>query len=110
MSDQNIKRLDADRSVSASSPGPESLQAIAKRLFWWQEPEVSLSNSPRFLMQVMTLGTDSEVEVAEKTFGRDAMRDALCNADPGVFDPKSWSYWHLVFGIPMRPLPGGSLK
>jgi len=34
----------------------------------------------------------------------------IAHRDIDVFDPKSWSYWHAVFGLPERPLPGGSLK
>ena len=88
----------------------EQLKRIAEELFWWQAPEVSLANPRRFLMQVMTLGSWKEVEDVREAFGADALRDALVNAEPGVFDGKSWSYWHVVFGLPERPLPGGSLK
>jgi hypothetical protein len=88
----------------------EELNQIAKRLIWWQAPEVSLARVPRFLMQVMTLGSLREIETVRETFGAAALREALENAEPGVFDPKSWSYWHAVFGLPERPLPGGSLK
>ena len=86
------------------------LNQIAKRLIWWQTPEVSLANPPRFLMQVMTLGSWQEIEVVRGTFGAAALRDALENAEAGVFDAKSWSYWHVIFGMAERPLPGGSLK
>lgn len=85
--------------------GHEQLKQLAKKLLWWQEPEVSLANPRRFLMQVMTLGSWKEVEEMREAFGSDAFRDALVNAEPGVFDAKSWSYWHVVFGIPERPLP-----
>jgi hypothetical protein len=88
----------------------DQLKQIARELFWWQAPEISLANPRRFLMQVMTLGSWKEVEVVREAFGPDALRDALVNAEPGVFDGKSWSYWHVVFGLPERPLPGGSLK
>ncbi len=35
--------------------------------------------------------------------GDEALRDALRNAWPGIFDPRSWSYWHTVLG--MLPVP-----
>jgi hypothetical protein len=88
----------------------EQMKQIAQRLVWWQTPEEALRNVPRFLMQVMTLGSWKEVETVRETFGAEALRNAFVNAEPGVFDPKSWSYWHVVFGLPERPLPGGSLK
>src|ERR1700722_2468135 len=86
----------------------EQLNQMARRLVWWQPSEITLANAPRFLMQVMTLGSWNEVEQVREAFGPGALRDALLNAEPGVFDGKSWSYWHVVFGIPERPLPGGS--
>lgn len=78
---------------------------MARRLMWWQTPEATLANLPRFLMQVMTLGSWREVETVRETFGESALRDALMHAEPGVFDAKSWSYWHNVFGITKGPLP-----
>jgi hypothetical protein len=88
----------------------EELKRIAGELLWWQQPELSLSDPRRFLMQVMTLGSSKQVEAVREAFGAEAMRDALINAAPGVFDGKSWSYWHVMFDLPERPLPGGSLK
>ena len=90
--------------------GPQQLETIARKLFWWQSPEVSLANTPRFLAQVMTFGTWDEVKQAEVAFGVDAFRDALANAPAGVFDLRSWSYWHAVFGLPEADLPRRSLK
>jgi hypothetical protein len=87
-----------------------ALERIAARVIWWQRPEVSLGNVPRFLMQVMTLGSWSEVQEAREAFGEEAMRNALVNAEPGVFDGKSWTYWHVVFGLSEPLLPGSSLK
>ena len=88
----------------------EQIKQMAGRLMWWQAPEVTLANLPRFLMQVMTLGSWQEVEAVRGAFGEEALRDALIHAEPGVFDAKSWSYWHLIFGLPKPALPGGSLK
>jgi len=87
----------------------EQLKRIAKELFWWQPPEVSLANPRRFLAQVMTLGTWPEVQLAREAFGGDAFKDALLNAPAGVFDPRSWSYWRTVFSLPEAGLPRRSL-
>lgn len=88
----------------------EKLTDIAKELFWWQAPEVSLANPRRFLAQVMTLGTWEEVQVVKEAFGWEAFRDALLNAPAGVLDGRSWVYWRSVFGLPEAELPRRSLK
>jgi hypothetical protein len=88
----------------------EQIKQIARRLIWWKSPEEVLQNVPRFLMQAMTLGSWKEVEAVRSAFGEPALRDAFVNAEPGIFDAKSWSYWQAVFGLPERPMPGGSLK
>jgi hypothetical protein len=87
----------------------EQLKRIARELFWWQTPEVSLANPCRFLAQVMALGTWQEVQLVRDAFGWDAFRDALRNAPAGVFDPRSWAYWHNFFGLPEAELPRRSL-
>jgi len=97
--------LRAVRPVSASD-----VNQIARELFWWQEPEVSLADPRRFLAQVMTLGTWEEVKLVEREFGADALRDALVNAPAGVFDGRSWVYWRGVFGLGEAELPLRSLK
>jgi hypothetical protein len=41
-----------------------------------------------------------------QVLGRDAFRKVLENPPPGVFDKRSWNYWHLVFGLTsVPPLP-----
>jgi hypothetical protein len=38
----------------------ESLEPIARKLFWWETPEKALAEPRRFLAQLMTLGTWEE--------------------------------------------------
>lgn len=87
----------------------ERLLSIAARLMWWLEPEDALAQRTRFLGQVMALGTWEDVQVARRAFGWDAFRAALEQAGAGVFDPRSWAYWHAFFGrqeleLPKRPI------
>jgi hypothetical protein len=59
----------------------------------------------------MQLGTYDDVRTARRILGDDAFRDALTAAPPGVLDPRSWNFWHLVLfrrpppPLPIRPLP-----
>jgi len=87
----------------------EQLKGIAKELFWWQSPEVSLANPRRFLAQVMTLGTWDEIQQVKAVLGWDAFKDALLNAPAGVMDARSWAYWHAFFGLPEAAMPCRSL-
>jgi hypothetical protein len=51
------------------------------------------------------LGNWAEVETVGRILGRDHFRRVLLEAPPGVFDIRSWHYWHLVFDLPVPPLP-----
>ena len=47
-----------------------------------------------------------DIRIARSRFDEDDFRSALRQAHPGIFDPRSWAYWHLVLGIdPAPPLP-----
>ena len=87
----------------------DGLKRVAKELFWWQAPEVSLANPRRFVAQVMTLGTWQEVQLVKEAFGWDAFKEALLNAPAGAFDGRSWAYWRAVFALPEAELPRRSL-
>jgi hypothetical protein len=83
----------------------ETLKEMAAKLIWWQPAEVSLEQPRRLLGQVMTLGDWPEVVAFKNAFGWEAFRDALVNAEPGLFDLKSWVMWHHFFGVPVPELP-----
>ena len=79
---------------------------IARRLFWWLEPEAALADRRRFLAQVMTLGTWNDVLLVRRVLGEDVMRAVVDDPPPGVFDIRSWHYWNARFGrMPTPPLP-----
>lgn len=84
----------------------DEVHGIARRLVWWKTPETALEYMPQFLAQVMTFGTWEDVLKVREEFGNDAFRDTLANAPAGIFDGRSWHYWHHYFGItPVPPLP-----
>lgn len=87
-------------------PRTPELLGIARRLIWWIDPAEALGLPTRFLAQVMTLGTWEDVQTVKAQVGVERFRQTLAVAPPGVFDPRSWHYWHHVFGIvPVPPLP-----
>jgi hypothetical protein len=83
----------------------DELSQMARDLIWWQRPEVSLANPRRLLAHVMTRGDWPEIAAFKKAFGWEAFRDALVNAESGIFDVKTWTMWHHFFGLPVPELP-----
>ena len=94
--------MDARHFQEISDP----LRAIARKLLWWKSEEEALADLRRLACQIMTLGTWDDVLLARAELQDEFFRDSLAQAPPGVFDARSWNYWHLVFGIePVPPLP-----
>jgi hypothetical protein len=87
------------------------LEEVASRLFWWKTPTEALAYPNRFLAQVMTYGTIEDLAVVKCHFPESAFREVLADPPAGVFDPRSWAYWHVRFGLeppvelPRRHLP-----
>ncbi len=82
------------------------LTQLSRRLFWWKTPEEALSDHNRFLAQVMTFGTWRDITEARAHWGDKAFREALQHAPPGVFDERSWIYWHHALDLlPVPPRP-----
>ena len=74
------------------------LRALAAKLIWWKDPDAALADQHRFLAQAMTFGDWEDMQIVRSVYGDDALRAALDDAPPGVFDRRSWNYWHLVLG------------
>jgi hypothetical protein len=71
------------------------LTEIARRLFWWMPPEEALKDPPRFVAQVMALGTDRDVQSVEAQLGSEAFDRVLDHPPPGLFSLRRWNYWHV---------------
>jgi len=84
----------------------DALQRIARKLFWWKSPEEALADRIRFVAQVMTYGNWDDVQVTKAVFGENTLKEVLGKAPAGVFDARSWAYWHHYFRIEeIPPLP-----
>jgi hypothetical protein len=87
------------------------LRRIAARVVWWEPPEAALSRLDAFLCRVMMLGGLADVQHIETLYGPARLREAIRAAPPGIFDVRSWHYWHLRLGLgdagplPVRRLP-----
>ena len=82
------------------------LLEVASRLIWWKDPDEALADERRFLAQAMTDASLTDMTFIRRVFGDNALRNVLADPPPGVFDQRSWGYWHLIFGLePVPPLP-----
>lgn len=53
----------------------------------------------------MVYGLWRDAEVIRRRFNRDELCAALADAPAGLFDIRSWHYWHRTLGQPVPPLP-----
>ena len=87
-------------------PTTPALLAVAKRVVWFKDPTETLADPVHFLAHVMTYGTIEDLCALKGVVEQNDYREALEQAPPGVFDPRSWAYWHLKCAItPIPPLP-----
>jgi hypothetical protein len=82
------------------------LEAVAKRVVWFESPQEAIAFPNRFIAYAMTYGDYADMEVIRNQLSDDDLREALANAPPGIFDPRSWAYWNLKLGrYPAPPMP-----
>ncbi len=85
---------------------------MARKYVWWQPPGRTLADTRLFLAQMMTLGSVDDVRWLLSRVSEDRLREVLRDPPSGVFNGRSWRYWHLRLGcdpvpeLPARPLPG----
>ena len=85
---------------------------MARKYVWWQSPEHTLADTRLFFAQLMTLGSVDDIRWLLSRVSEDSLRAVLRNPPAGVFNGRSWRYWHLRLGcdpipeLPARPLPG----
>jgi hypothetical protein len=88
----------------------EQMAMIARRVCWWQSPEATLQNMPLFLCRVMVFGAWADVTVVLNKYGKASFRGALQSAPPGLFDHRSWHYWHHRLKVlPVPELPSRAI-
>jgi hypothetical protein len=82
---------------------------VARRVFWWGDAENWVQDELRLAAQVMTFGNFDDVRLTLRLLGDKTFVDALKSAPAGVFDPKSWTFWHAYYRLPLPPLPARKL-
>jgi hypothetical protein len=86
-----------------SSPDSHELESLARRTIWWKPPTEALQDKRRLLAQIMSSGTWDDVQSAKRFWPPNDFVEVLKSPPPGVFDARSWAYWHLVLMIQPAP-------
>jgi hypothetical protein len=87
-------------------PVTRQVEAIARRVVWFEEPSQAVVDTVRFLAYAMTYGDDNDMRVIRQYLSDEELREALDKAPAGIFDPRSWAYWNLKLGrYPTPPMP-----
>lgn len=84
--------------------GDRRAAAMARKYVWWQPPERTLDDRRLFLAQVMTLGTAADIRWLLSRVSTSELRGVLCDPPVGIFNGRSWNFWHLRLGL--TPVPG----
>lgn len=93
-------------------PMTGELEAIARRVVWFEPPEEALADPVRFLAYAAGYASFEDMAVIRRYFTDDEFRAALDNAPPGIVPARAWSYWNVMLGrypVPpqrTRQLPG----
>jgi hypothetical protein len=87
-------------------PLTPDLERVARNTVWFKEPADALADPLHFIAHVLTYGTHEDVSVMRRYVSDDELRYAVEHAPPGIFDPRSWTYWNLKVGRwPAPPMP-----
>lgn len=102
---QAISSADPPKRVGVPDHARAQLLPIAKRVFWWGNPDEWLDDALRFAAQVMALGDWGDTTLTLKLLGDSVFRQVLNTPPAGVFDIKSCTYWHCHYHLAVPPLP-----
>lgn len=76
---------------------PAGLRMVARRVVWFKRPEDALRDTRLFLAHVMTYGTLSDITTTLQHFSESDFEAVLDDPPPGIFDPRSWTYWNVRY-------------
>jgi len=78
---------------------------LARRIIWFEPPEVALSDPIRFMAYAMTYARHDDMRELRRYVSDDDIRAALDHAPAGIIDPRSWAYWNAKMGRYPAPPP-----
>lgn len=93
------------RDALSPLPCTPELEVVARRCVWFLESSAALAQPARFIAYVLTYGLPEDVKTLRRHVSSDELSAALDAAPPGVFDGRSWAYWHLRLKGVRHPPP-----
>ena len=76
----------------------DELRKAARRCIWFEPPEVALKEPGRLAAYIFTYGSQEDVMALRGQIPQDDLQRLLDAVPPGIYDPRSWAYWHLMAG------------
>ena len=87
-------------------PLTPDIEAVARRVVWFEPPKQAISDPIRFMAYAMTYGDHQDMDILRRHVTDSDLQEALSKAPAGIFDPRSWAYWNLIVGnYPAPPMP-----
>lgn len=95
-----------------SLPINEETLAIARRMIWFEPPDVALSNGTRFMAYAFRYASHEDMRTLRRHVTDEDLSKALEAAPPGIIDGRSWAYWNWIIRnlTPPPPLPRRGLS
>jgi hypothetical protein len=87
-------------------PLTPEIEAVARRIIWFEAPATAVADPVRFMAYAMARATHQDMNVIRRYVSDADFIEAMAKAPPGIIDPRSWAYWHLMLDrYPPPPLP-----
>jgi hypothetical protein len=84
----------------------KELLDLASRVNWFEDSKDVVKNKYKFLNHIMVYGTLDDVKIMLKYYSLHDCKEALQNTQVGLYDYKSWHFWHIALGYDdVLPLP-----
>ena len=74
------------------------LKEAAMRCLWFEPAERAIKNTARLTAHILTYGNIKDVNALRAQLSDQDLKEALEKAPSGIYDARSWSYWHLLMG------------
>jgi hypothetical protein len=87
-------------------PLTPDMEALARRLVWFEEPAEALADPVRFVAYALERATHEDMKVLRAHLADADIREALDAAPAGIIGARSWAYWNARMGrYPAPPMP-----
>ena len=77
----------------------EAIKPLATKYIWWKSPDEAIDFPERVAAQVMNIGDFDDVQMLVNIVGKDYLKEIIQHAEIGMFDERSWTYWHYKLGL-----------